>query len=509
MENKNPTTIVIFGASGDLTKRKLLPALYQLTMEKLLPENLKIVGFARSEKSHEAFRAEMKAALVQFSRSKPQDGTQALQAFVSRLYYQSGSYDNPESFQTLRNFLDKLHGDQDNNSQHDNRLYYLSTPPTVFWKIISTLGETGHIAKAEDQTRWTRVIIEKPFGQDLASAIDLNRKILSVLNENQVYRIDHYLGKETVQNIMTFRFGNSIFEPLWNRRYIDHVQITVSEAVAVGSRGGYYDHSGAIRDMVQNHILQLLALVAMEPPASFVDEAVRDEKVKVLKALRPIPQYEIAHFSVRGQYTGGEVNGKPILNFLDEKGVQSNSHTETFVALKTFIDNWRWANVPFYIRTGKAMAERLSEITILFRQPPLALFKHKWHEGHVEGDQMHPNTLTLRVQPDEAIRLNFGLKIPGSRMMLQPTDMEFCYSDVFHAEPPEAYERLILDSILGDSTLFIRHDEVEAAWKFVDNIVRGWEQDKVSTIKPYQAGSWGPKASHDLLEQSGRRWLHQ
>jgi len=502
-----PTTLVIFGASGDLTRRKLIPALFQLFKENLLPKTFKIVGTARRDYSQEQFRENMRSALQQFARSKPDANDNILRDFLSILHYFRMDGSNP-NYQGLKKFLDDLHHDNGGEDIPDNRLYYLATPPAAFWPIISQLGDSGLIASCKDTRCWTRVIIEKPFGRDLKSAVELNRKILSVLDECQVYRIDHYLGKETVQNIMAFRFGNSIFEPLWNRRYIDHIQITVSETVPVGKRAGYYDQAGAIRDMVQNHMMQLLALTAMEPPASFGDNAVRDEKVKVLKALQLIPPDKVAHFTVRGQYTSGTVNGQAIPNYLDEPGVQPNSRTETFVALKVFVDNWRWSKVPFYLRTGKALAERLSEITIVYNQPPLALFKHEWHEGHVEGDEINPNQLTLRIQPGESIKLQFGLKVPGPEMILQPSDMEFSYEKMFNTEPPEAYERLILDAIHGDSTLFIRHDEVESSWKFVDGILQAWQQHPDIPIYPYPAGSWGPAAASELLKKNDRDWIH-
>ncbi len=504
MNKNNATTIIIFGASGDLTKRKLVPALFELAGEGFLPEKTRIVGFARREKSHDEFRSDMQEGLIQFARSKPQSGSSALTEFLSRLYYHTSSYDDKESYGGLRTFLDKL--DDKGGTGANNRLYYLSTPPNLFFPIISELGEAKLIADPADDQHWTRVIIEKPFGRDLESARALNKDILSVLDESQIFRIDHYLGKETVQNIMTFRFGNSIFEPLWNRRYVDHVQITVAEAVSVGSRAGYYDHSGAVRDMIQNHILQLVALIAMEPPASFVDEAVRNEKVKVLSALRPVPTNEINQFAVRGQYAAGKIGDTSIPDYLQESGVDPNSRTETYVALKLFLDNWRWSGVPFYLRTGKGLAKRITEITIEFRQPPQALFGHEHHEGHVEGDRMEPNHLSLRVQPNESIRLRFGLKIPGTKMVLQPNEMEFCYRDVFHTEPPEAYERLILDAILGDSTLFIRHDEVEAAWTYMDTILNAWQEDQSTPINKYEAGSWGPKAAEEFMAADGRKW---
>ncbi|MFQ5864595.1 MAG: glucose-6-phosphate dehydrogenase [bacterium] len=507
MKQKTPSTIVIFGASGDLTKRKLIPALFQLAHEKLILPKTRIVGFARREKSHEQFRTEMIQALKKFSRSKPTEGSKEVQDFAARLFYHSANYDDPEGFRGLKNLLNQLDEEVGIAPGNGNRLFYLSTPPSVFAGVVKMLGQAELIADHHDKERWTRVIIEKPFGHDLQSAHTLNRQIQSILNESQVYRIDHYLGKETVQNIMAFRFGNSIFEPLWNRRYIDHVQITVAEAVSVEGRGGYYDQSGALRDMVQNHILQLLALVAMEPPASFAPNAVRDEKVKVLCALRPILPAEVEQHCVRGQYAAGTIHGKPIPDYLSEPDVNPNSTTETYVALKLHVDNWRWAGVPFYVRTGKALAKRMTQITIEFRQPPLALFGHAGHSDHVKGDQMQPNTLSLRVQPHEGIRLTFGLKIPGPSMILQRTDMEFYYDKVFDAEPPEAYERLILDAILGDSTLFIRHDEVEAAWTFVDAILEGWASGKAPHIHPYRAGTWGPYAADEFIAEDGRKWV--
>lgn len=504
MPDNNATAIVIFGASGDLTRRKLIPALYELTRQELLPENTVIVGFARREKTHDEFRKDMHEGIKQFARVKPKGNDKALDAFLKNLYYHTGSYDDKESFVGLKDFLAEL--DEELGTSAGNRLYYLSTPPNLFATIACELGESGQIANPHDDGHWTRIIIEKPFGRDLASARALNRDLLSALAERQIFRIDHYLGKETVQNIMAFRFGNSIFEPLWNRRYVDHVQITVSEAVSVGSRAGYYDTSGAIRDMVQNHILQLVALVAMEPPASFAANAVRNEKVKVLNSLRPVTPEDIGHMTIRGQYSAGKIGDKSIPDYHDEPDVATDSKTETYVALKFYLDNWRWAGIPFYARTGKALNKRISEITIQFRQPPLALFGHAQHEGHVDGDEIAPNTLTMRVQPNEGIRLRFGLKIPGPKMLLQPNEMEFYYQEVFDADPPEAYERLILDAILGDSTLFIRHDEVEAAWTYVDTILDAW-QDKSIPIHKYEPGSWGPKAAEDFMVRDGRKWV--
>ena len=507
MDRSTPTVIVIFGASGDLTKRKLIPALFQLAHEGLLPEHTQIVGFARRPKSHDQFRAEMEEAVTNFSRARSAKGSKEWSDFALRLYYHTASFEDALGFVGLKDLLGQLDRDKGIPPDTGNRLFYLSTSPDVFPDIMPMLEAAELIADPYDESRWTRVIVEKPFGRDLDSARSLNRDILSILDEGQVYRIDHYLGKETVQNIMAFRFGNSIFEPLWNRRYVDHVQITVAETMGVEGRGGYYDRSGALRDVVQNHMLQLLALVAMEPPASFAPDAVRGEKVKVLSALRPILPDEVGKYAIRGQYTTGSINGRAIPDYRTESNVDPNSSTETYVALKLHVDNWRWADVPFYLRTGKALPERVTEITIQFKQPPLALFGHAYHDGHKKADKMQPNTLRLRVQPDEGISLNFGLKIPGPQMILQPTDMEFYYNKVFDAEPPEAYERLILDAILGDSTLFIRHDEVEAAWKLIDGVLEGWAQDSPPPIYPYRAGSWGPHMADEFIEKDGRRWV--
>ncbi len=505
MKKSNPTTVVIFGASGDLTKRKLMPALFQLVQGSLLPKQIRIAGFARREKSHEQFRTEMKEALVEFARTKPKAGSKELNSFASCLYYHIGNYDDKGSFKDLKTLLDKLDEECGVVPGKGNRLFYLSTPPSTFSEVVSMLGQTEHVTNAENKNRWTRVIIEKPFGRDLETARALNKSILSVFDESQVYRIDHYLGKETVQNIMAFRFGNSIFEPLWNRRYISHIHINVAEAVSVEGRGSYYDNSGALRDMVQNHMLQLLALVAMEPPASFAPDAVRDEKLKVLSAIPPIGGNEIGQYTVRGQYAAGNINGRSITDYLNEPGVNANSVTETFVALRLHVDNWRWAGVPFYLRTGKALSKRLTEINIDFRQPPLALFSHAKNGEKKKDDHMQPNELSLRVQPNEGIRLSIGMKIPGPKMILQPTDMEFCYSKVFDVEPPMAYERLILDATLGDSTLFIRQDEVETAWTLIDGVLDGWANEKTPHIHLYRAGTWGPYADDEFIAMDIRK----
>lgn len=505
MNKTKPTTIVIFGASGDLTRRKLIPALFQVSLEGMLPDGTKIVGFARREKSHEQFRVEIEEALVEFARSKPRAGSDELKVFTSYCYYQIGNYDSSKSFHDLKVFTDKLDEERGVESGKGNRLFYLSTPPNVFSGIVGMLGQTGQIAEPNDIDRWTRVIVEKPFGRDLETACALNKSLLAVLDESQIYRIDHYLGKETVQNIMAFRFGNSIFEPLWNRRYVSHVHITVAEAVCVEGRGGYYDNSGALRDMVQNHMLQLLALIAMEPPASFAPDAVRDEKVKLLSAIPPIGLNEVNKCSIRGQYAAGTINGKLIPDYLREPGVKSSSVTETFVALKLHVDNWRWAGVPFYLRTGKALAERLTEVSIEFRQPPLTLFSHLKDNKNKEAKRMKPNMLTLRVQPNEGIRLSIGMKVPGPKMILEPMDMEFCYDKVFDVESPDAYERLILDAVFGDTTLFIRQDEVESAWTLINGVLNGWASEEMPHIHLYRAGTWGPYAADEFITNDIRK----
>ena len=505
MNKAEPTTIVIFGASGDLTKRKLIPALFEVSLEGLLAKGTRIVGFARREKFHEQFRVEIEEALVEFSRSKPKAGSTELKVFSSSCYYHTGNYDNSKSFHGLKELLEKLDKEDGIPSGKGNRLFYLATPPNVFSGIVGMLGQSGNIADPNDEDRWTRVIIEKPFGRDLETARALNKNLSAILDESQIYRIDHYLGKETVQNIMAFRFGNSIFEPLWDRRYVSHVHITVAEAVCVAGRGGYYDNSGALRDMVQNHMLQLLALVAMEPPASFAPDAVRDEKVKLLSAIPPINVSEVSECSIRGQYAAGTIDGKLIPDYLRENGVQPNSVTETFVALKLHVDNWRWAGVPFYLRTGKALTGRLTEVNIEFRQPPLALFSHMQNDQGTERGRMKPNMLSLRVQPNEGIRLSIGMKVPGQKMVLEPQDMEFCYEDVFEVESAGAYERLILDAILGDTTLFIRQDEVEAAWRLVNGVLDGWANEEVPHIHLYRAGTWGPYAADEFITNDIRK----
>ena len=506
--------LVIFGASGDLTKRKLLPALYALAHDGLLPEQFAVVGFARREKSHEAFRGEMREAAEQFSRLRPLK-PETWDRLARGLYYVSAAFEDAAGYKRLRDLLaevDQRHG------TGGNRVYYLATPPDAYAAIVASLGAAGLVSDAWDGPQgdparapgvgWSRIIIEKPFGRDLATAAALNGEIHRVFRERQVYRIDHYLGKETVQNILTFRFGNSVFEPLWNRRYVDHVQILVAEDLGVEGRGGYYDTAGAMRDMVQNHMLQLLSLAAMEPPAAFEAEAVRDEKVKVLRAIRPVPASRSAEFTIRAQYVRGTTRGKRIPAYADEPRVAEDSATETYAALRLTIDNWRWAGVPFYLRTGKALPKQVTEITIQYRQPPLLMFRHADHPGHVPGDEIEPNRLTLRIQPDEGISLRVGLKPPGPRISLVPARLGFAYRDAFGVDPAEAYERLLLDCMLGDSTLFIRRDEVETAWGLVTPILEAWAAAGRTGLAYYPAGSWGPTEADRFIQVDGRAWVN-
>lgn len=506
--------LVIFGASGDLTRRKLLPALYALMCDGLLPERFAVIGFARREKDHEAFRTEMRRAVEQYGRLRPVT-SETWNRLAQSLYYVAASFDDPAGYERLRALLadvDQRHGTA------GNRLYYLATPPGAYTEIIAHLGTTGLVSDVWDGPRDTpappkscgccRIIVEKPFGRNLVTARALNTEIYRVFREPQIYRIDHYLGKDTVQNILTFRFGNSIFEPLWNRRYVDYIQLLVAEDLGVEGRGGYYDSAGALRDMVQNHLLQLLSLVAMEPPATFEPDAVRDEKVKVLRAIRPVPIERIEETTVRAQYISGTLNGKKIVAYTDEPGVAEGTAAETFAALRLEIDNWRWAGVPFYLRTGKALPKRVTEVTIQYKQPPLRLFQHAAHAGHEASDVVEPNRLTLRIQPDEGISLRVGLKPPGPHISLVPARLGFSYREAFGVEPVEAYERLLLDCMLGDSTLFIRRDEVESAWALVTPILEAWAAAGRVGLTYYPAGSWGPKEADRFIESDGRKWVN-
>src|SRR5688572_11821397 len=447
--------IIIFGASGDLAKRKLIPALYELAREKLLDERSYIVGYSRSEMTDEQYRKEMRSAVEKHARSQPID-EDVWKKLEPRLYYTRADYGSTDDHARVGATLGRL---DKKFGCNQNRLFYLATPPETFDDIITRLGERELAEKGQnaDPSIWHRIIIEKPFGRDLASAKALNALLHRYFTEDQVFRIDHYLGKETVQNLMVMRFANSIFEPIWNYRYIDHVQITVSETLGVGTRAGYYDKSGALRDMVQNHMFQLMALVAMEPPAALDAVSIRDEKVKVFRSARKIRPEQVEQFAIRGQYGPGELAGQKTQGYLKEKDVPSDSKTETFAALKVFIDNWRWSGMPFYLRTGKFLPQKLSEVVVRFRSPPLTLFQKQCESP------VYPNDLIIRVQPAEGISWRLNGKVPGGQLNIKSVALDFLYETAFNVEPPEAYERLIFDAMMGDQTLFIRADETEAA----------------------------------------------
>src|SRR5437879_498312 len=493
-QTTEPCAMVIFGATGDLTHRKLLPALYNLALEHPLPAGFSVVGFARRPYTDEDFRQQALESINSYSRQKPVN-PQVWENFAAGIRYLQSAFHDPAGDARLNNLVKAL--DQERGTS-GNRIFYPSTPPSQYPEIIQRLGAAG---LNKSRKGWTRIIIEKPFGHDLASARELNRQVGRVFKEEQVYRIDHYLGKETVQNILVFRLANGIFEPVWNRRYVDHVQITVAENIGLEGRGAYYEESGAIRDMVQNHVLQLLTLVAMEPPVAFDANEVRDEKVKVLHALQPLTGAEVLTNTIRAQYGPGWLHGEQLRGYREEPGVSPTSVTDTYVAMKVSIDSWRWAGVPFYLRTGKHLPKRVTEIAIQFKQPPLMLFKDSDAQGQVE-----PNVLTLRIQPDEGISLKFGAKVPGTDMQIRSVNMDFFYGSSFVREQPEAYERLLLDAMHGDSTLFTRRDEVEAQWTFIQNILDGWQSAPRETVRTYESGSWGPQAADEFIWRDGRRW---
>jgi glucose-6-phosphate 1-dehydrogenase len=499
MATAPPCAIVIFGASGDLAKRKLIPAIYEMARDNLLNEHTYIVGYSRSPMTDEQYRKLARDAVQQYARSKPIDEA-VWKKIEPRIFYTQADYGSREDQSRVGATLGRLDKKFGNPG---NRLFYLSTPPETFDEIIERLGERCLIERGQNQDPaiWHRIIIEKPFGRDLASAKALNALLHKYFTEEQVFRIDHYLGKETVQNLLVMRFANSIFEPLWTHKCVDHVQITVSETLGVGTRAGYYDQSGALRDMVQNHMFQLMALVAMEPPAALDAESIRDEKVKVFKSVRRIRPEQVDQFAVRGQYGPGGVNGLEVPGYRNEPGVPKDSKTETFAAVKLFVDNWRWSGMPFYLRTGKCLPEKLSEIVVRFRSPPLALFQKQCQSP------VYPNDLIIRVQPDEGISWRLNGKVPGGQLNIKSVELDFLYKTAFKTEPPEAYERLIFDAMVGDQTLFIRADEAEAAWEVVDPIEKGWEQSR-HPPQEYAPGTWGPKRAMDLIEMDGRRWMH-
>ena len=488
-----PCVMVIFGAAGDLTKRKLIPSLYNLKHSGCLPDNIAVLGIARTEMSDEEFRRRMRDDMNQFATDEIDEDE--WRWLAQRLYYLPGDFDDDETYSRLKARIAKL--DEQHQAQ-GNCVFYLATAPDYFAPVVKQIGR----AKLTDETagHWRRVVIEKPFGRDLESARKLNQEIKRVLDEDQIYRIDHYLGKETVQNIMVFRFGNGMFEPTWNRQYVDCVQITAAEKVGVEQRGAYYEGTGALRDMVPNHLLQLVTLTAMEPPISFDANAVRDEQVKVLRAIQcPSPE-ETTKRTVRGQYDTGEIDGKPVPGYRREPNVAPESETETYVAIKLLIDNWRWADVPFYLRTGKRLAARDTEIAIRFKRAPFVLFRN------TSIERLNRNRLVLHLQPDEGISLRFGAKVPGSTMNIGNVDMEFDYEDYFGDTPSTGYERLLHDCMLGDATLFQRADQVEAGWSVVEPILQSWQQGQPAKFPNYRAGTWGPKEADELLSRDGWEW---
>lgn len=493
---KNPT-LLIFGASGDLTARKLIPALFSLSRNGFLPENMPIIGVARRKKTDEDFRTELKAAL---EKEVSAEAMQHWDTFAQRVRYIPADLSHPSDFENLKTDVETLENEL---GLPGERIIYLALSPDLFLQSIKGLSDAGMVPNDSSKLR---VVIEKPFGRNLESSRQLSSELSKLLLEDQIYRIDHYLGKETVQNILLFRFGNSIFEPLFNRNHIDHVQITVAEAQGIeGARGGYYDESGALRDVLQNHVLQLLCLVAMEPPALFDADHLRDEKLKVLNTMRPGSDKGIDSWAVAGQYVASDSNGEHKKGYREEDRIAPDSRTETYVAVEALIDNWRWAGVPFYLRTGKRMPQRVSEIAITFKHPPLNLFHTVECEGNLcEMVETRPNQLIFRIQPQESIALKFSAKHPGMQYQLQPVDMDFSFMD-FDTQLPEAYERLLLDAIRGDSTLFTRSDELEAAWAFVEPILEAWGKPDHQP-KPYAAGSWGPPEAAEMLTKTGRAW---
>jgi glucose-6-phosphate 1-dehydrogenase len=482
-----PCLLVIFGAAGDLTRRKLIPALYNLLREKALDERFAVIGYSRAQQSDQDYRQLLFRAVQSYSRSQPVDEP-LWGDFSQRIAYVAGNFEDPEGYTRLRNSIERL--EQEIGSE-GNRLYYFATPPSAASVILHRLYEAGLLGRRGDQTPWTRVIMEKPYGQDLESAMDLNRVVGDVLQEDQVYRIDHYLGKETVQNILVARLGNTIFEPLWNRKYIDHIQITAAESIGVEGRGRFYDKTGVLRDMVQSHLLQVLSLCAMEPPLSFAADDIRDKRVEVLRGLRSLARQEVFKHVVFGQYRG----------YRDEEHVDPHSRTPTYAAIKCYIDNWRWQGVPFFLRVGKHLRQRVTEVSVVFRPVPLCLF------GRDDVCQdLEPNVLTIRIQPDAGMALKISSKKPGDVMEVSSVEMDFSYSETYAHPIKDAYERLLLDAIKGDATLFARRDEVEYAWRFITPILQCWEEETKKQPVFYAEGSEGPVEADSLMDRYSRQW---
>jgi glucose-6-phosphate 1-dehydrogenase len=487
----DPCAIVIFGASGDLARRKLIPALFELAECRSLAQRFAIIGFARTEMSDSAFQDSAAQAVRSNSDGRAIDGNE-VRSFTQSFAYVAGEYDQPNAFEKLSRRLNEL--DKERHLE-GNRLFYLAMPPSLYPKVIAQIQKAG-LARPRNRNSWVRIIVEKPFGRDLGSAKELNRTVLDAFEESQVYRIDHFLGKETVQNLLALRFGNGIFEPLWNRNYVDHVQITAAESLGVEQRAAFYETTGALRDMVQSHVLQLTSLIAIEPPSNFDATAVRNEKLKVLQAMRSYMPGSVATNVIAGQYGPGQIDGEDVAGYRQERGVSPDSQTDTFVAAKLLIDNWRWADVPFYIRTGKRMPRRVTEVVIKFRRAPHLLFR---------GQGVDTNTLVLNIQPEEGISISFHAKLPGQKMCLTHVAMDFSYRAAFGKRERSAYATLLNDCMRGDATLFDRADGVEAAWAFVDPILNSW-QDQRRLVPTYAAGSWGPHESDQLLTRDGRSW---
>lgn len=495
-KNVDPCVMVIFGATGDLTGRKLVPALYNLALEGQLPNHFACVGFARRDKSNDVFRQEMLEAINNFSRNRPAD-KETWDSFKEQIFYHKSEFHEDAGYEELKRLLHSL---DTKLGTKGNRVFYLSTQPSYFPLIIEKLNQHNLLYNPNQvQDKWSRVIIEKPFGHDLQSAQELQKSISQHLDENQIYRIDHYLGKETVQNLLVFRFSNSIFEALWNNHHIDHIQITVAEDIGIGTRGRLWEEAGMLRDIVQNHMMQLLSLVAMEPPTSLKASAIHEEKVKVMESIRPIPMDSLTRFAVRGQYGPGFINGKEVCGYRQEENVSQQSNVETYAALKLYIDNWRWAGVPFYLRAGKRLPKRTTEIAIIFKNAPGYLFQ-------TNNTKNSPNTLVIRIQPDEGISLKMNCKIPGLSSLIQPVKMDFLYGAYFGSTPPEAYERLICDCISGDNTLFARADEALASWQLLTPVLNRWTEDKTIVFPNYASGTWGPKSAEELMTLDGRQW---